>query len=246
MSFDVLLLAGGFGTRIEKYHSNTPKALLKITKNETILDILIEKVKQVPNLEEIHIVSNNKYFSHFEKNLRDKKIIIHNNGVNENSKRLGTIGDIIFFLDRYDINKGNDLLIVLTDNLFEENLNNFFDLNKDGEIEIMTYDCKSLDYAKKMGTVITKNNYVDFFEEKPNKPKTTVVSTGIYFFPNKKIDIIRKYVKNNPERLDCSGYAFEWIEKEEKILVYTTNKKWFDVGDINALEKARLEFKNFK
>ena len=87
-----IIPAAGFGTRLKEISSNTPKALLKI-KNKTILDFLIEKIIEVPEINEIKIVTNAKFYSNFLEWKRSSKynllINIINNGIIKNEDRLG-------------------------------------------------------------------------------------------------------------------------------------------------------------
>ena len=63
--YEVVLLAGGYGTRLKKISKGKPKPLMKIYKNYSILDLIIEKL----------IEYNFKIFLtiHYKKNLFIKK-----------------------------------------------------------------------------------------------------------------------------------------------------------------------------
>lgn len=99
--------------------------------------------------------------------------------------------------------------------------------------------------AKNYGVVKVENNIISGFEEKPSEPKSTLISTGIYLFPKKTITLIEKYLAqgNNPDK---TGDFIEWLHKREKIYAYITDKKWYDIGSIDQLEKANKEYKNKK
>ena len=57
--------AAGFGTRMGELCENTPKTLLKV-KGKFLLDHIIQKVLEIPDINEIVIVSNAKFYPQFE------------------------------------------------------------------------------------------------------------------------------------------------------------------------------------
>ena len=87
-----------------------------------------------------------------------------------------------------------------------------------------------------------RKNIVVNFEEKPNVPKSTLASTGIYLFSKKTIELIKKYIAqgNNPDK---TGSFIEWLYKRDKVYSYITDKKWYDIGSIEQLDKANRYYK---
>ncbi len=117
-----------YATRLFPLTENFPKALIEVG-NKTMLDYVIEKVLEIW-IDDIHIVSNNKYFPHFEewkKNHNyDVNITIYNDWTLSNDDRLGAIWDINFVKEQANID--DDVLVVLWDNLFEFSLQDTFEL----------------------------------------------------------------------------------------------------------------------
>ncbi|MBF0122688.1 MAG: NTP transferase domain-containing protein, partial [Candidatus Omnitrophica bacterium] len=56
----VMILAGGYGTRLYPLIKDTPKALLDIC-GKTLIDHTIEKFFDVPGVEEVVVVTNAKF-----------------------------------------------------------------------------------------------------------------------------------------------------------------------------------------
>lgn len=83
----MIILAAGYATRLYPLTENFPKPLLKIG-NSTILDRLIKDVERIQQVTEFIIVTNNKYYPHFENWVQTinttKKIHILNDGTNTN------------------------------------------------------------------------------------------------------------------------------------------------------------------
>jgi len=228
----VLFLAGGFGTRIAKFYPNTPKALLEINDDKRLLDFLIDKVRNELLNSRINLISNEKYYSSFN----GLGINVVNNKVTSNEERLGSIGDILYFLDQEK--PESDLVVIGTDNYFEEDLSKIVG----GEnVKIMAYDCGDLELARKYGTVIlNEEGNVLEFDEKPVIARTSLVSTMIYYIPESKLDLFNKFRDDNPDLLDRAGNFLMYLNSlGETIEVLVTKKNWFDIGSIEELDRLR-------
>ena len=59
-----LILAAGYGTRLYPYTKNCPKPLLEVNKRP-LIEYLIDKLAVIEDLNEIVIVTNNKFYAHF-------------------------------------------------------------------------------------------------------------------------------------------------------------------------------------
>ena len=64
-----VLLAAGYATRLYPLTENMPKALLKLG-DKTILEMVTDKIDEVSDVENIYIVTNEKFYKQFEKVVR--------------------------------------------------------------------------------------------------------------------------------------------------------------------------------
>ena len=60
-----VLLAAGYATRLYPLTENMPKALLKLG-DKTILEMVTDKIDEVSDVENIYIVTNEKFYKQFE------------------------------------------------------------------------------------------------------------------------------------------------------------------------------------
>ena len=90
-----------------------------------------------------------------------------------------------------------------------------------------------------------KGDLIIDFQEKPKQPKSTLVSTGIYFFPNKAISLINEYVEKSGNA-DKTGSFIQWLFNKEKVYAYVTRKPWYDIGDKEQLKKVRESYRGKK
>lgn len=243
IKIEALVLAAGYGTRLKPLTEDTPKPLLKVA-GKLIVEHIIGKIEEL-GASKIYIITNNKFYQNFSDWLHnfDAKtpIEIINDGTKSNEDRLGAVGDIDFVIKNKNIKE--DIAVVAGDNLFELSLQEVANIfNKRKNDLIVLHDVRDKELAKHYGVVEAKYNIVVDFEEKPVSPKSTLVSTGIYMFPKKTIGLIGKYLSqgNNPDK---TGDFIKWLHKREKVYAYVTEKKWYDIGSFEQLERADREFK---
>ena len=244
-----IILAAGYATRLHPLTENTPKPLLNVA-GKPMMEHIIKKLDRIESIAKIYVITNDKFERHFKKWLAgfdaQKPIEIINDGTKSNEDRLGALGDVHYAINAKSID--DDIMIVAGDNLFELNLDdaaNFFSKRKSNVIVL--HDVKDFELAKEYGIVeVDKNSLVVNFEEKPKSPKSTLASTGIYLFPRKTIELVNKYIAqgNSPDK---TGSFIEWLHKRDAVHSFVTDKKWYDIGSVEQLEKANKEYgKNSK
>ncbi|MBW2976319.1 nucleotidyltransferase family protein [Candidatus Woesearchaeota archaeon] len=241
---DAIILAAGYATRLYPLTENTPKPLLKVA-GKAIIEHIINRIEGLRGVNKLYIVTNDKFENHFAgwlKNFDAKKPIeVINDGTESNEDRLGALGDVHYAANAKRIE--DDILVIAGDNIFEFSLDSAFNLFKKKESNVIAlYDVKDFELAKKYGVVEVKGNIVVNFEEKPAKPKSTLVSTGIYLFPKKTLALIKKYIDQG-NNADKTGDFIEWLYKRDKVYAYVASKAWYDIGSIEQLEKANRYFK---
>jgi len=240
----VLILAAGYGTRIYPLTRNVPKALLSINSKPAI-EYIIEKILHA-GIKDMHIITNNKFFTKFSDWLNKTNIInenvsidIINDNTDSKHNRLGAIGDIDYAIKEKNIQE--DLLIVASDNLFEFELDKFIDSSK-SNCDYPTVGISDLFYNKKLvskyGVVkIDSDNCIVEFTEKPKHPESSLVATGIYFFPRQSLDLISKYLKqgNCP---DSPGYLASWLCDNYAVHSYSFTGHWYDIGSLEVYRQV--------
>ena len=241
---DAIILAAGYATRLYPLTENTPKPLLNVA-GKPIIEHIIKKLEAINEIDKIYIVANNKFEQHFRNWLAafdaQKPIEIINDGTESNEDRLGALGDVHYIISQKNID--NDVIVVAGDNLFELSLSDVFNLFKKKKSNVIVlHDVRDFELAKHYGIVEVENNIVVNFEEKPAAPKSTLASTGIYLFPKRTLSLIKKYIVqgNNPDK---TGSFIEWLHKRDIVYSYVTDKKWYDIGNAEQLEKANKSYK---
>lgn len=93
--------------------------------------------------------------------------------------------------------------------------------------------------ARKYGVVgIDRKDIVASIEEKPNLPKSNMISTGIYFFTSDvvdRFDFIKLSVRGEYEITDVLN---SYISEKRLKAVKLKSRLWFDAGDYDTLLSA--------
>ena len=240
----IIILAAGYAVRLQPLTLNMPKSLLPIG-GRTIIDRILDKTGRIEGWDKVYIVTNEKFSGKFNEwlgtvPLRDKISII-NDGSTTNDNRLGAIKDMALVIKDKAIDE--DILVIAGDNLFDLDLARFVEFAKGNKgVSVALYDIGSREIAKNFGVVaLDSRNVIIDFEEKPPEPKSTLVSTGIYYFPKNKLPFIQKYVKMH-SKLDAPGYYMSWLSKEDKVYGFRFTEDWYDIGNIESYNKADRKY----
>ena len=209
-----------------------------------MVDHIIKKFEEIDDVDEIFIITNDKFYDHFEKWLSEfkseKNIKIINDGTTSNENRLGAMGDVNFVIEKENIK--DSMMVVAGDNLFEFSLKEFVDSHKEhNKSAVVLFDVQNRELAKQYGVVgVGEGNRMIDFEEKPSEPKSTLASTYVYLFPSTVLPMLQNFVRKYEGK---DRNFIESLYKEEPVYCYITEEKWYDIGNFDRLEKAREEFK---
>lgn len=243
----VLLLAAGYATRLYPLTLDRPKPLLLVA-GRPVVEFILDIIEPIKDVDEIFIVTNQKFANHFEEWNRKyqglKRIVVVNDGTTTSEDRLGATGDIEFVIKEKGVKE--DLLVLAGDNIFRTDLSDFIDfsLSKRPSVSMGIYDVKDLELAKKYGIVsLDDNNKVIEFREKPADPSSTLAAKCLYFFPREKLGVVKEYLATDSNK-DAPGYFLEWLSKKEALFGYVfKDEKWFDIGDKRSYEEADEVFR---
>lgn len=235
-----IILAAGFGTRLASLYPNTPKALVPVA-GKPIIEHILENVAEVQEIDTIYIVTNAVFYEQFtkwQKNVSyEKPIKILNDGVKNNEERMGSIGGIIFALEKGNIR--DDVLVLGSDNILGFKLSDFVaEFKKSRHPSIAAYDVKDKVLASQYGIIeIDEQNKIIAFEEKPAHPKSTLASTLAYLLPKESLHLLQKY-RGYGLRLDRAGDYIAWLAKQQDVRAFVFTGIWFDIGTPEQLKHA--------
>jgi glucose-1-phosphate thymidylyltransferase len=255
-----IILAAGYATRLYPLTKNIPKPLLKI-KGRPIIDYLVDQANQLPDLDEIIVVSNHRFVRAFENWAAQRKaravqqenapgthtdrrslpVTILDDGTRSENERLGAIGDIQYCIDQCSID--DDLLVMAGDNLFTWSLLEAWRHFKQyGNDMIVGHALDNPEDRYRFAIAeVDSDGLVTHLEEKPSHPRSDIGVYAIYFYRRDTVPLFRQYLAegNNP---DAPGHFPTWLYKKKPIRVYFFEGQCIDIGTPEAYKDVKTTF----
>ena len=225
-----VVLAGGYATRLWPITKHRPKMFLPIG-DRTVVDHVFAELEADDRISEVYVSTNERFADEFRAHLAEsafEKPVLSVEETSEEDEKFGVIGALAQLIDREGID--DDLLIVAGDNLISFDLGEFISFFEErGTPTLAAYDVGSLKRAQSYGIVELDGERIVDFQEKPDKPKSTLVSIACYAYPAETLGQIKAYLSsgNNP---DEPGWFVQWLQEREAVHAYTFDEAWFDIG----------------
>ena len=74
-------------------------------------------------------------------------------------------------------------------------------------------------------------------EEKPVKPKSSLVATGCYIFPQRMFPLLTQYCADG--KRDNLGHFVAHLIGRDKVQAYTFTELWFDIGSTDVYQSVQ-------
>src|SRR6056297_3995750 len=225
-----IVLAGGYATRMWPITRHRPKMLLPVGES-TVIDGIVDELEGDDRISEIFISTNEAFAGEFESHFAARgtdKITMSVEDTSDEDEKFGVVGALAQLVDREGLGE-EDLLVIAGDNLFGFDISEFIDHFKNyDDPTLAAYDVGDLEKAKSYGLIQVEGDEIVDFQEKPDNPKSTLVSIACYAFP---ADAIRfdEYLSgdNNP---DEPGWFIQWLQEEEAVHAFPFEDDWYDIG----------------
>ncbi len=224
----ILILAGGFATRLWPLSEKHAKPLLLLA-GKTILAHLLDRI---PYDLEVALLTNKKFEEAFcleLKNLHRENIKIFCEDAHSDGEKLGALGAISVACRELKID--DDLLVLAGDNLLPELQISDLECQSDSA-RIAIREVGSKDEARKFGVVELDGETVIGFEEKPSNPKSRMVSTGFLALGKDTLPILHEYAKKAPDAL--GGIFPELLHQGISVSAAKVGGEWFDIGSFET------------
>lgn len=216
---DVIILAGGLGTRLREVVSDVPKVMAPVN-SRPFLDILLDFLNKWSCIRKVIIAVGymgdkiiKEYMNRSEYNF---EILF-----SVEKELLGTGGAIKRALKYAET---DNVLALNGDTYMDVNLKDFIEFHKSKNAD-MTIVLKEVENANRYGLVkIDDNNKVIFFREKQPASERGYINAGMYVFERRLFDSIKdgKVLSLEKELLP--------LFLKKKIYGYVSNGKFIDIG----------------
>ncbi|MBI4014780.1 MAG: nucleotidyltransferase family protein [Candidatus Aenigmarchaeota archaeon] len=238
LEIKAIVLAGGTAERLKPLTENMPKPLIDVNGRHMIDDI-IDKL-EAAGIREIYVSTNERFEEPFRawSKGRNVKLVVEKM---PGGKKLGAIAGLAYVAGKEKI--AGDCLVIAGDNLFGFDLKDFIAFyHAKKKPVVAAYDVKSRERASQFGVITEVNGKITSFEEKPEKPKSTLAATACYIFPQEALNSMGEYLRLGNAR-DSPGNFIAWLAGRTGVYAYIFDNYWFDIGTLESLKEARAFMK---
>jgi glucose-1-phosphate thymidylyltransferase len=232
-----VILAGGYATRLYPLTLDRPKHLLEVG-GRPILELLLERLP-LDELDAVYVVTNAKFAERFREWAESypAAVIVLDDGTTSEDDRLGAIGDLQLVIESQGLD--DDLIVAAGDSIFTERLDDFARFGRErGAAAIAVYDIGDLDEMKRLSSIsVDADSRLVAFEEKPERPESTLAGIALYFYPRAVVPLVGRYLAegNNP---DQPGRLVAWLYERVPVYAWRVPGRWFDIGTPETLAEA--------
>ena len=223
-----IVLAAGYGTRMQGLIGDTPKALVPLGR-QVLLDTLMQRLDllELPT----YLVTNSRYHDQFQawQAKASWPIDIIDDGSTEPANRLGAVGDLAFAIDRLDLN--DDLLLLAADNLIEFPLQGLVSafLRKQ-QPQVAVWQNPDMEDQKRRGVVTLDDNLrVTSYIEKPSNPLSNLTAVPIYVLSKACLTYLDDYIGAG-YNTDAPGHFMSYLASLTTLYGWPVPGEIFDVG----------------
>ena len=229
----VIILAGGFGTRLKSQLKGNPKSLADIN-GTPFLEILLKKLINQGFSKFILCLH---YQSELIIEFLEIKIKLYFKNISINyiveSEPLGTGGAIKNALMNFPHN--GDIIVMNSDTFIEKDFLGIKDLKRNAILASVVNDAYR--YGK---IIIDSNKFISDFEEKDNLHEPGLINLGVYKLNS------NLFMEYKAENFSIENNLFPQLIKKEKVEVFEIDGKFIDIGipeDYNLFCKYNLNTK---
>ena len=251
-----MILAGGQGSRLGKLTKQTAKPAVPFGGNYRIIDFALSNCAN-SNINTVGVVTQyqplvlNDHVGNGEswglnRHNRGATILQPYSSVDGEKFFKGTAHAIYQNMDYIDLNDPEYVVVLSGDHIYKMDYEKMIDYHKEQEA-VLTIAVMEVPWedAPRFGIMNTDaTGRIVEFEEKPEEPKSNLASMGIYVFTWKRL---KKYLMDNASKgteFDDFGHHVipAYLRNSESVYAYNFEGYWKDVGTIESLWEANMEF----
>ncbi len=221
----VVLMAGGLGTRLHPITKEIPKPLVPIN-GKPIIQILIDSLAK-SGLNNIHVAIN--YKGHMIKDFLNDVSIDSNISFIEEKKRLGTAG-ALSLIENIPV---DPMFVLNSDILTTIDYNKMLDFHNKNR-NAMTVAVKREKIIIPFGVIEIENERVQSVHEKPEQ--FYFANVGVYIINPELISLIPE-----DQYYDMPSLINKALEYNKRIGSFLVHEYWKDIGKHDELEKAQVD-----
>lgn len=224
-----VILAGGLGTRLQPLTKITNKHLLPIYDKPMIyypISTLVEA-----GIKDILVVTGGNHAGEFLRLLGDGQHFGLKHIDYTYQEGEGGIAQALGLAEHFA--EGSSVVVILGDNILEKSIrgyvDNFKKQSKGAKILL-----KKVEDPQRFGVAEVKGDKIISIEEKPAKPKSDYIVTGMYMYDNRVFDIIKTLKPSQRGELEITDVNNDYLKRGE-LTFDTLDGWWTDSGTFDSL-----------
>ncbi|HEN4317458.1 TPA: glucose-1-phosphate adenylyltransferase [Streptococcus agalactiae] len=251
-----LILAGGQGTRLGKLTQSIAKPAVQFGGRYRIVDFALSNcansgINNVGVITQYQPLELNTHIGNGSSwgldGIDSGVTVLQPYSATEGNRWFqGTSHAIYQNIDYIDRINPEYVLILSGDHIYKMNYDDMLQTHKDNlaSLTVAVLDVP-LKEASRFGIMNTdSNDRIVEFEEKPEHPKSTKASMGIYIFDWKRLRTV--LIDGEKNGIDMSDFGKNvipaYLESGERVYTYNFDGYWKDVGTIESLWEANMEY----
>lgn len=251
-----LILAGGQGTRLGKLTQSIAKPAVQFGGRYRIIDFALSNcansgINNVGVITQYQPLELNTHIGNGSSwgldGIDSGVTVLQPYSATEGNRWFqGTSHAIYQNIDYIDRINPEYVLILSGDHIYKMNYDVMLQTHKDNlaSLTVAVLDVP-LKEASRFGIMNTdSNDRIVEFEEKPEHPKSTKASMGIYIFDWKRLRTV--LIDGEKNGIDMSDFGKNvipaYLESGERVYTYNFDGYWKDVGTIESLWEANMEY----
>ena len=251
-----LVLAGGQGTRLGKLTQSIAKPAVQFGGRYRIIDFALSNctnsgIHNVGVITQYQPLALNSHIGNGSSwgldGIDSGATILQPYSATEGNRWFeGTSHAIYQNIDYIDSINPEYVLILSGDHIYKMDYDDMLQTHKENmaSLTVAVIDVP-LKEASRFGIMNTdSNDRIVEFEEKPEHPKSTKASMGIYIFNWKRLrEVLVNAEKNHVDMSDFGKNVIPaYLEAGDRVYTYNFDGYWKDVGTIESLWEANMEY----
>ena len=217
----VVIMAGGKGTRLDPFTKILPKPLIPIG-NKTVIELIMERFYKYGFCNFIYTLNYKKEY--LKLYLKENNFPYSIEWVEE-PDFLGTAGSLTLLQDKLK----DTFFVVNCDSLLDSDFEEILKWHKENDAAMTIIGCHN-EIKIPFGVLELSNGSLQRILEKP--VHDVIINTGIYVMEPHVISCIPK------GRVVDMNEVIDIINKKEKVSVYPISAGWFDIGQWEEYQKS--------
>ena len=240
-----IILAGGNGSRLYPLTHGTSKQLLPVYDKPMIYYPL--SILMLAEIRDILIITTNQDLSKFKNLLGDGKKL----GLNINYETQQNPNGIAeSFIIGSDFIENDNVSLILGDNIFHGiNFMSNIEIAKENLVSgFSTIFGVKVENPKNFGVIeFDQNLSVSKIVEKPPKPKSNTIVSGMYFYTNEVIRVANNLTPSQRGEKEITDINNFFLKKNKlKLSLLDNNTSWIDTGTYSSLIRASKFFEDIE